>query len=697
VTPARRTAVWDNSPVVSRMWPRAWLDRTVQDRLTDIVPDWLVETARLQHAPVPWTDMVRAALAICVPLAAGILGGDRPLGALVATGGLLAVVVDVGGPFVARLKRVGTAAVFGGAAGLAIGSLIHGRGWMAVLGLVALAGVSALISSFGAVGSVTGLQLVVYAAVCLGPLGALRPWWHTALGFLLGSLWALILLTGGWLVSPRAAEQRSVAAVFRELGRALRAIGTKGSAQARLAVTLALNEAYDSLLTARSITGGRDRRLYRLVAEVNQAHLISESVAALTQEKTRVPPRIIGAMDEYADRIESGARAPAVPHLDGTTPGTLLLRDALAGLDHMMSRKWEPADAPPAAPSLRERLHEAVGLPEWVLDRLTGRLTWIYTIRLMASVGAATVVSEVIPLARSYWVVLTVAIVLKPDFGSVFARGVQRGVGTVIGAFLGAAILAVLPVGPWLVVPAGLLAALLPYGRARNFGLLAIFLTPLVVLLIDLLAPDGWRLAADRLIDTLIGCAIALIVGYAPWPTAWQVHLPAHFARAITDVCEYMREALIAAPASTDGLARPARQGVTRLPSRSRLQRSAYRALSDMRTEFQRTMSEPPPVSRQATAWWPALAELEEVADAVTASSVAMWRGAPPPRPEAVTELMAALDAIASAVTAGVPPSGPADMPPDEALAPVTDAVRAVQGVIASPGRPPAAQPAAAP
>jgi uncharacterized membrane protein YccC len=675
------------------MWPRAWLDKAVPDRLTDIVPDWLVATARLQHAPVPWADMVRAALAICVPLAAGILGGDRSLGSLVALGGLLAVVVDVGGPMRIRLKRVGSAAA-GGAAGLAIGSLIHGRGWMAVLALVVVAGVSALISSFGAIGSVTGLQLLVYAAVCLGPLGSLRPWWHTALGFLLGSVWALLLIVAGWLVSPRAAEQRSVAAVYRALGRALRAIGAPGCAPARLAVTEALNEGYDSLLTARSMVGGRDRRLYRLVAELNQAHLISEAMTRLTKEGTRVPPRVVDAMDEYADRIENHTRAPRVPQLDGSTPGTLLLRDALAGLASMMSRNWSPADPLPPVPSPYERLRTAIDAPA-MLERLTGRLTWIYTIRLMVSIGVAAVVSEVIPLQRSYWVVLTVAIVLKPDFGSVFARAVQRGVGTIIGAVLGAAILAVVPYGPWLLAPFGLLAALLPYGRSRNFGLLAIFLTPVVVLLIDLLAPGGWRLAEDRLIDTVIGCAIALLVGYAPWPMSWQAHLPDNFAEAIRDLCRYTRWALTTS-AAQDGLTRAAGQGVTQLPARSQLGRSAYRALSDMRTEFQRTMSEPPPVSRQARAWWPAVAELEEVADAVTALSVAMGRGALAPRQEAVMQLLAALDAIADAVQAGVAPNGVASLPEDEALAPVTDAVRAVLGVIASPPRPPAARPAAA-
>jgi hypothetical protein len=58
----------------------------------------------------------------------------------------------------------------------------------------------------------------------------------------------------------------------------------------------------------------------------------------------------------------------------------------------------------------------------------------------------------------------------------VFARAVQRGVGTMVGAVLGAAILAVVPYGPLLLVPFGVLAALLPYGKSRNFGLTATFL-----------------------------------------------------------------------------------------------------------------------------------------------------------------------------------------------------------------------------
>src|SRR6185437_9500819 len=304
-------------------------------------------------------------------------------------------------------------------------------------------------------------------------------------------------------------------------------------------------------------------------------------------------------------------------------------------LTRVLAGNWAPATTPPpdAAPSLRSRVHDAVLR---VAEQLIGgRIAWEFTLRLMICTGAAAILSEVLPLQRSYWLVLTVGIILKPDYGSVFARAVQRGIGTVAGAVLGAAILAVVPYGPWLLLPFGVLAALLPYAKARNFGLAATFLTPLVVLLIDLLDVGGWRLAEVRLVDTSIAAAIVLLVGYAPWPSAWQAHLPGQFAEALRSVCAYIDEALVAMPAARIAAAGTA-QAPARAPGeapglRSRLRRGTYRALSNLRAEFQRTMSEPAPVSRRATAWWPAVVALEEVMDVVTASAVAIGQGAPVP------------------------------------------------------------------
>jgi uncharacterized membrane protein YccC len=297
----------------------------------------------------------------------------------------------------------------------------------------------------------------------------------------------------------------------------------------------------------------------------------------------------------------------------------------------------------------------------------------LFTLRLMICMGVAGVVSEVLPLQRSYWVALTVAIVLKPDFGSVFARAMQRGIGTVVGAVAGAVLLALVH-GTWLLIPFALLAALLPFGRSRNYGLLSMFLTPLVVVLIDLLHPTGWQLAEDRLIDTLIGCAIVLLIGYAPWPMSWYAHLPRQFAHAAADVSRYIEEALLAGGEARDA-ASP--------PHRSRMRRSTYRALGDLRVEFQRTMYEPPSISRRAAAWWPAVVALEQVMDAVTATATPVSRGARVPE-SGVRQLAATLRAVSEAATRGTGVQAPAELPEDETLKPVTEAVRALLGVLGS-------------
>jgi hypothetical protein len=87
-----------------------------------VVPRWLAEVVRPRRTPVPWPEMVRAALAICVPLSVSFAAGRGSLGVLPATGGLLGTLADAGGPYLNRVKRVCSAAVFGGAPGLVIGA-----------------------------------------------------------------------------------------------------------------------------------------------------------------------------------------------------------------------------------------------------------------------------------------------------------------------------------------------------------------------------------------------------------------------------------------------------------------------------------------------------------------------------------------------------------------------------------------------
>jgi Fusaric acid resistance protein-like len=462
-----------------------------------------------------------------------------------------------------------------------------------------------------------------------------------------------------------------------------------------------------------------------LMAVLNVSHQFSEAAAALRATGERVPPLIIDDIERFGDailgdhgpasgalgfggrrRAQGGPQLPLIPPPWSASAGALTLRDAMVNLTRVLSGNWA-AVAPPSAAGAPGPLARARSLAQNVGDQLLGgRIAWEFTIRLMLCTGVAAVISEVLPLARSYWVVLTVGIILKPDYGSVFARAVQRGIGTIVGAVLGAVILVVVPYGPWLLLPFGVLAALLPYGKARNFGLAATFLTPLVVLLIDLLEVTGWHLAEVRLVDTVVASLIVLLVGYAPWPSAWQAHLPGQFAETLRTVCAYMDEALVEMPAGR-GESTGAGRSPSRAPGeapgvRSRLRRQAYRALSDLRAEFQRTMSEPTSVSRRATAWWPAVVALEEVTDAVTATVVAMGQDGSVPDASSVHALTGMLRTVADAIETSTQPRVLDPLPADPALEAVTAAVRStlsvlvrnVDGLAAPGGAAPAPAPA---
>ena len=157
--------------------------------------------------------------------------------------------------------------------------------------------------------------------------------------------------------------------------------------------------------------------------------------------------------------------------------------------------------------------------------------------------AVAETVRQLVPLEKPYWIVLTAALVLKPDLGSVFARGVQRTLGTLVGVLLGVGIVAVVPHGAWLLLPMAVLAFAFPYGRNLNYGLLSTFITPLVLLLIDFGARVDGRIALDRLLDTAIGAGIVLVVGYLCWPGTWRPRLGEHIAAGVEALAGYARVA----------------------------------------------------------------------------------------------------------------------------------------------------------
>ncbi|MEU6301415.1 FUSC family protein [Streptomyces chartreusis] len=598
-------------------------------------PDWLVRNLRAQPAPVNWPAVVRAAVAIALPLAVG-LAVDRPFyGALAAMGALNGVISDTAAAYRVRIPTIAIPQLFG-AIGVTVGALVYGRGWVAVAAVTGVALVSGMISTIGAVASASGLVLLLTCVVGAG-LPMPGEWWLAPLLMSGGGLLVLLLALLAWPLRSGVPERAAVADTYRKVAALLTAVDgdTQDYDDARHAVTQSLNQSYDIVLAHRARHHGRSPELARLLAQLNAITPVVEAAPAARLSGIRLPPEIPEAVRHLASAVETGYTGPT--GLKTPVPATETARAVEHALRHAAEVVADPDVDPrgiddrlgrPAALSIRAaRAARNVAL---------SAASWRYGLRLALCIGIAQVLVSIIAVPRSYWVALTITFVLKPDFGSVFSRALLRALGTVAGLVIAAAVLAEVPRGWWDVPVLLILAPLIPALTPRGYGYQTAAITPVILLLSDVLNRQGTGLLLPRLVDSLIGCAIALVAGYLLWPESWHTRVGDRLAGAVEDTAHYVEAAF--GPGAVDPAAR------------ARMRRGLYRDLSAIRTEFQRALTEPPPTGRRAAAWWPLVVAVERIVDATTAARVRVRHGAAPPSTAEVTQVSRQLRELAEGV-----------------------------------------------
>ncbi|MDX3481204.1 FUSC family protein [Streptomyces scabiei] len=585
-------------------------------------PDWLVRNLQPQPTPVNRPAVARAAIALTLPLALGLAAGRPEYGALASMGALSGVISDTAAAYRMRLINIAIPQLFA-AVGITLGSLVYGQGWGTVGALTLAALVSGMISSIGAVASVSGLLLLLNSVVGAG-LPMPGQWWLAPVLMTGGGLLVLVLALLAWPLRAGVPERDSVADTYRKVADLLATTtGDDPAGQAdaydaaRHIVTQSLNQSYDLVLARRARHHGRSPELVRLLAQLNAITPLVEAAPAVRLSGRPLPAEIPVAVRHLAEAVETGYSGPLGLRLP--EPRSEIGRAVDQALRHAADVATEKS------PDALRKAGDRAGGPAPLGVRaarvarnvaLSGA-SWRYGLRLALCIGIAQALVSLVPVPRSYWVALTITFVLKPDFGSVFSRALLRALGTVVGLVVAAGILAEVPRGWWDVPVMLLLAPLIPVFTPRGYGYQTAAITPVILLLSDILNHQGTGLLVPRLVDSLMGCAIALVAGYLLWPESWHARVGARLADAVADTAAYVEQTF------GRGAAAPA--------DRVRIRRRLYRDLSAIRTEFQRALTEPPPIGRRAAAWWPLVVAVERIVDATTAARVRIKQGAEPP------------------------------------------------------------------
>ena len=151
-----------------------------------------------------------------------------------------------------------------------------------------------------------------------------------------------------------------------------------------------------------------------------------------------------------------------------------------------------------------------------------------YAVRCSATVTVAGLVQHFSALPNGYWVPMTALIVLKPDFQQTFFRGVERVIGTMIGAGLATLLVHELQLD---LATTGLLVVLFAWlGYALinvNYALYAVFLTAYIVFLLDFGGLSTHVVVLHRTVNTALGGGLALLSYVTVFLSRWHLGLPA--------------------------------------------------------------------------------------------------------------------------------------------------------------------------
>ncbi len=566
-----------------------------------------------KRAEVPWRVLLRNTAAVIVPLGLGIGAGRVGIGLWIAVGAIVTMYSDQPGPYRQRLARLLAVSAAGGFAafiGMALGD--HLAALLLAATLVSFAG--ALLVVFGdAAGRVGMAAMILLVITAASP--ASSAWTALASAALIagGGLLLTVFSIAAWPLQRYGPEREALAGVYHGLASLARErsvdsgsapamsedmtelqhtlLGpnrSRGAVMDGFGVLLELAERIRLELTA--LTGSEPGESIDRLVRGEAAALLDEigrTIGAGTDvDRAMVRSlQVLRAVEATLplEGISSARRAPA-PTAD--SPGLAQERHVHALCGQLAAAARNAARASTAG-ELRAA-EEDLQLPRAVRPQspvsiLVASLTprsaaFRHAVRTALCLTLALWVGRALDLSHGYWIPMTVAIVLRADYGATLSYGVLRVAGTVAGLLLTTVLLHFLSPDPWAwLAVMGVLCAAYRYFGTVHYGVAVTALTGMVVLLLALAGEPPEPTMVSRLVATVIGSTMALIA-YGLWPTREREQIRPALVRLLRAYATYVSSLGIASQA----------------PQRREARNGARLARANAEAALARLIAEPP-------------------------------------------------------------------------------------------------------
>lgn len=528
---------------------------------------WQIVT-HVDRSKINAWQALRNTIGVVAPLIVGFAMGMPRGGLAVASGALNVSYSDGSDPYARRAKRMLTSTAWCSSAVLLGGLTAHSNivaVMVATVGAFAAGMLVSLGTTAADVGVISTVVLLVYSAQALTPLQALQ-----AAGLALaGGLLQIMLSIALWPVRRYEPERRSLAALYFELARIAThpseatsaPPGTKAIAQAHDALSGLTTDTSISALRYRSLLSQAERirlsltTLARLRSRLTRENAFHPAIATLDQlranaaillraiaETLESGKEINLAADRLVLGIALGQQLSRAEEEGSQGFSNAVMRDVKFQADALAGQLRAATDLSRNATPKGEAEFEKREALQPLWTRFTSRIATLganlnlqspafrHALRLTICVALGDALGRALHPNRAYWIPMTIVLVLKPEFAVTFSRGVLRIFGTLAGLLLATALFHFLPIHTATeILLIGIFMFFVRWIGPANYGIFAVAISALIVLLISITGIAPKEVTAARGMNTIMGGAFALLA-YALWPTWERNRLPDLFA-----------------------------------------------------------------------------------------------------------------------------------------------------------------------
>jgi uncharacterized membrane protein (TIGR01666 family) len=221
--------------------------------------------------------------------------------------------------------------------------------------------------------------------------------------------------------------------------------------------------------------------------------------------------------------------------------------------------------------------------PKILIENFSFRSTiFKHSLRLAVVVMAGYAIGEYFSLQNAYWILLTIIVIMRPNYGLTKTRSKERTIGTLIGAAVAIGIV-LISQDLRLYAVLAVISLVLAFSMVqKNYRASAVFVTLSVVFVYALLEPNVLNVIQFRVVDTLIGAALATAGNLLLWPSWEFFGIKTVVAESLTANKEYFKE--------VSGFYK--KKG--KLPTSYKLSRKqAFLGIGNLSAAFQRMTQEP--------------------------------------------------------------------------------------------------------